>query len=182
MTRHPAILNWRQVESTDPGDFQGTTEPMSFGAALGQGLGLKTLGIHHMRLLAGRRTSLPHAESLEEEFVYVLAGMPDVWLDGELHRLGPGDCVGFPAGTGLAHSFLNNTDAEVELLVVGNTDIVGNQIVYPVNPERKEWRTDWWDAAPVRVLGGHDGLTDQRRAKVEQQTDGAIESGLNSLK
>jgi uncharacterized cupin superfamily protein len=168
MTRHPAIVNWRQIENTDPGDFQGTTEPMSFGAGLGAHLGLMSIGIHHMRLLPGRRTSLPHAESHEEEFVYVIAGTPDVWLDGVLHRLAPGDAVGFPAGTGMAHSFLNNSDAEVQLLVVGNADMAGNRIVYPINPERKAWRRDWWHDAPERELGGHDGLTDQRRAEQDK--------------
>ena len=164
MTRHPAIVNWRQIENTDPGEFQGTSEPMSFGAALAAHLGLKSIGIHHMRLLPGRRTSLPHAESHEEEFVYVIAGTPDVWLDGVLHRLAPGDAVGFPAGTGLAHSFLNNSEAEVELLVIGNADMADNRIVYPINPERKAWRRDWWTDAPARELGTHDGLTDQHRA------------------
>ncbi len=164
--RHPAILHWRAVEDTEPGNFQGTVEPMSFGAAVGESLGLKTIGIHHMRLLPGRRTSLPHAESHEEEFVHVLTGTPDVWLDGVLHRLGQGDSVGFPAGTGMAHSFLNNTEAEVTLLVVGNADIAANRIVYPVNPERKAIRVDWWGDAPERPLGGHDGVTDQRRGEV----------------
>jgi uncharacterized cupin superfamily protein len=164
--KHPAILHWRDAEDTDPGDFAGTSEPMSFGAALGERLGLKTIGIHHMRLLPGRRTSLPHAESHEEEFVYVIAGAPDVWLDGVLYRLRPGDAVGFPSGTGLAHSFLNNTETEVQLLVVGNSDMEENRIVYPVNPERIEWRTDWWHDAPKRALGSHDGMTDKRRAEV----------------
>lgn len=168
MTRHPAIVNWRQIENTDPGDFQGTTEPMSFGAALGAHLGLKSIGIHHMRLLPGRRTSLPHAESHEEEFVYVIAGTPDVWLDGVLHRLSPGDAVGFPAGTGMAHSFLNNTETDVQLLVVGNADMAENRIVYPINPERKAWRRDWWHDAPERALGPHDGLTDKRGAEQEK--------------
>lgn len=164
--RHPAILHWRAVENSEPGCFQGTAEPMSFGAAVGESLGLKTIGIHHMRLLPGRRTSLPHAESHEEEFAFVLTGRPDVWLDGVLHPLQPGDGVGFPAGTGLAHSFLNNTNDEVTLLVVGNADIAANRIVYPVNPERKAMRSDWWEDAPERQLGGHDGLTDQRRGEI----------------
>lgn len=164
--RHPAILHWREVEDKEPGCFMGTTELMSFGAAVGQNLGLKTIGIHHMRLLPGRRTSLPHAESHEEEFVHVLSGTPDVWLDGVLYPLRPGDSVGFPAGTGLAHSFLNNTGDEVTLLVIGNADIAANRIVYPVNPERKAIRTDWWEDAPERPLGGHDGLTDQHRDEV----------------
>ena len=164
--RHPAILHWQAVENADPGCFQGTSEPMSFGAALSRTLGLKTIGIHHMRLLTGRRTSLPHAESHEEEFAFVISGTPDVWLDGVLHQLGPGDSVGFPAGTGMAHSFLNNTGEEVTLLVIGNADIAENRIVYPVNPERKALRSDWWDDAPERTLGDHDGLTDRRRDEI----------------
>lgn len=166
MTRHPAIIHWHEIEEQDPGCFRGTTEPMGKPASLGDHFGLKTIGINHMRLAPGQRTSLPHAESHEEEFVHVIVGAPDVWLDGDLHRLKPGDSVGFPAGTGLAHSFLNNTADEVRLLVVGNTDLDTNRIVYPINPERKAWRTDWWHEAPARKLGPHDGLTDQRRAVI----------------
>lgn len=161
--KHPAIVHWTQIEEAAPEPFRGTDEPMSHGAALGQHLGLKSLGIHHMRVPPGRRTSLPHAESAEEEFVYVIAGTPDVWLDGHLHRLAAGDSVGFPAGTGLAHSFLNNSETEVELLVVGNSDLPQNRIVYPVNVERQAWREDWWHDAPVRPRGPHDGRTDKRR-------------------
>lgn len=163
---HPAIVHWSDIEDADPGNFRDTDEPMAKGAALAAHFGLKTLGIHHMRLLPGQRTSLPHGESLEEEFVHVITGHPDVWLDGRLYPLAPGCSVGFLAGTGLAHSFLNNTEAEVTLLVVGNADLPGNQIVYPVNPERKAWRADWWHNAPTRDLGDHDGLTDQRRAEL----------------
>ena len=167
MTRHPAIIHWAEIEEQDPGNFRGTDEPMSKAATLGDHFGLKTIGINHMRLAPGQRTSLPHAESHEEEFVHVIAGTPDVWLDGMLHRLGPGDSVGFPAGTGLAHSFLNNSDAEVRLLVIGNTDLPENRIVYPINPERKAWREDWWHDAPERALGPHDGVPDARRVKPE---------------
>src|SRR5690606_28604358 len=108
---------------------------------------------HFERLMPGRRTSFPHAESAEEEFVFVVAGTPDVWLDGHLHRLAPGDAVGFPAGTGLAHTFINNTKAEVNLIVVGEASKPENRVVYPLNPEQKARRDDWWDDAPVRELG-----------------------------
>lgn len=90
---------------------------MSIGASIGCLLGLVRIGIHHERLPPGRRTSYPHAESAEEEFVYVLEGTPDVWIDGTLLRLAPGDAVAFPGGTGICHTVLNNT--EVRLLVVG---------------------------------------------------------------
>lgn len=163
-TNLPPIAHWTEIERPDGEKFSGTDELRSINASFGAHFGLQRLGIHHERLPPGRRTSFPHAESAEEEFVYVLEGEPDVWLDGRLHRLKPGDGVGFPAGTGLAHSFLNNTDADVRLLVVGETAKAENRIIYPVNLERKALRDDWWDDVPDRVLGDHDGMPDLLRA------------------
>ena len=129
------IAHWRQIERPDDQHYDGDDELMSIGAPFGRAFGLTKLGIHHERLLPGRRTSFPHAESAEEEFVYVIEGEPDVWLDGHLlDRLKPGDAVGFPAGTGIAHSFLNNTEAEVHLLVVSERSKAENRIVYPLIP------------------------------------------------
>ena len=99
------IANWRDIENDYAWQYDEDDEPMCIGTAFGRHFGLNKLGIHHERLLPGRRTSFPHAESAEEEFVFVIEGEPDVWIDGHLHRLGPGDAVGFPAGTGIAHSF-----------------------------------------------------------------------------
>lgn len=163
MSDHPAIVHWRDIEAPVPWQYPQHHEPMGLNAAFGQHFGLRRLGIHHQRLMPGRRTSFPHAEKTEDEFIYVISGTPDVWLDGVLFRLKPGDGVGFKAGDGLAHSFLNNTDSDVELLVIGDTNREDNQIVYPVNPDRKALRADWWDDAPVRPLGPHDGRTEARR-------------------
>lgn len=162
---HRPIVHWKDIEGADDSHYPGDDELMSIGAPFGRHFGLQRLGIHHERLLPGRRTSYPHAESAEEEFVYVIEGAPDVWLDGHLHRLKPGDAVGFPPGTGLCHSFLNNTESEVHLLVIGETPKSENRIYYPKNPERKGMREDWWDDVPTRPLGTHDGLTDKVRAE-----------------
>jgi uncharacterized cupin superfamily protein len=162
--RPACIAHWTKIEKADANHYDGDDELMCIGAPFGRHFGLKRLGIHHERLPPGRRTSYPHAESAEEEFVYVIEGEPDVWLDGVLHRLRPGDGVGFPAGTGMTHSFLNNTDAEVRLLVVGEKSKSENRIFYPRNMDRKPLHADWWEDPPPRPLGDHDGLTDQRRA------------------
>ncbi len=132
--------------------------------------GFQRLGIHHVRLLPGRRTSFPHAESAEDEFIYVVSGTPDVWLDGHLHRLAPGDAVGFPAGTGLSHSFLNNTEAEVLLIVVGDRPLAENKVRYPTRPDRQPLRKDWWHDAPTREMGQHDGVTNARRRTLPDAT------------
>ncbi|SDN78898.1 cupin domain-containing protein [Phyllobacterium sp. OV277] len=162
--RPPFIAHWSDIERPDEDHYKGDDELLAVDASFGQQFGLGRIGIHHQRLLPGRRTSFPHAESAEEEFVYVIHGTPDVWIDGVLHRLKPGDGVGFPAGTGICHSFLNNTEEEVRLLVVGETPKPENLIYYPRNPERKPLRSDWWENPPERTMGDHDGLTDKRRA------------------
>lgn len=162
--RPDCIAHWREIERPDEDHYPGDDELLSIGAAFGEHFGLTRLGIHHERLPPGRRTSYPHAESAEQEFVYVIEGTPDVWLDGRLHRLAPGDAVGFPAGTGLCHTIINNSEAEVRLLVVGERPKPENRIVYPRNPERKPLRDDWWHDAPARDMGDHDGLPDRLRA------------------
>src|SRR3984885_2955963 len=154
--RPSCIAHWTEIEKPDTAHYSGDDELLAIGAAFGKNFGLNRLGIHHERLPPGRRTSYPHAESAEEEFVYVIEGTPDVWLDGTLPRLRPGDGVGFPAGTGICHTFINNTEAEVHLLVVGETPKPENRIYYPRNPDRKPLRQDWWDDVPVRPMGEQD--------------------------
>lgn len=155
--RPACIRNYLEIQESGAGHYPGSDELLSIGSPFSKPLGLTKLGIHHELLPPGRRTSYPHAESLEEEFIYVIEGEPDVWIDGELFRLAPGDGVGFPAGTGIAHTFLNNTDNPVRLLVVGEANKPDNRVLYPRNPEMRPVRRDWWDDAPERALGGHDG-------------------------
>jgi uncharacterized cupin superfamily protein len=159
------IVHWTQIERPDQRHYDEDDELMSIGAPLGRLLGLKKLGIHHERLPPGRRTSFPHAESADEEFVFVIEGRPDVWIDGHLHALQPGDAVGFPAGSGIAHTFINNTQAEVRLLVVGEKTKAENRINYPLHPHRRPLHDDWWLDAPARPLGDHDGLPDKVRER-----------------
>jgi uncharacterized cupin superfamily protein len=127
--------------------------------------GLVRLGINLQRLPPGRRSSWPHAESDEEEFVYVIEGEVDAWVDGELHRMLAGDIAAFPAGTGICHCFINNSARDALLLVGGEAAKSNNRIVYPLNPSRRTdlKATDWWHDAPSRKLGGHDGLPDKLR-------------------
>jgi uncharacterized cupin superfamily protein len=110
-----------------------------------------------MRVPPGCRTSYPHAESAEEEFVFVLEGRPDVWIDGVLHPLEPGDSVAFPAGTGICHTFLNNTDEEMRLIVVGEKPKDENRIRYPLDEDLERTLKDRWIDPPKRTFGPHDG-------------------------
>jgi uncharacterized cupin superfamily protein len=158
MSRPSFIKHWKEIIAPDDARYPGSDELLSIGAPLGRATGLVRIGVHHELLPPGRRTSWPHAERDEEEFVFVLEGTPDVWIDGVLYRLEPGDAVGFPAGTGIAHTFINDTDRDVRLLVVGEASQKTNKVHYPLDPDRNAAIGDaHWSDAPEHALGPHDG-------------------------
>ncbi|HEY1997867.1 cupin domain-containing protein [Paraburkholderia sp.] len=157
MERPEFIRHWTELEGPDNKHYPDSTELQGIGAPLASKLGLTRIGIHHVRLLPGRRTSYPHAESAEEEFAFVIEGTPDVWIDGNLHPLKPGDSVAFPAGTGICHTFINNSNAEVRLMVIGEPAKPENRIRYPMNETYEATRPDRWLDWPARPMGPHDG-------------------------
>ena len=132
---------------------------------VGKEAGLVRIGVNLQRLPPGTRSSWPHAEEDEEEFVYVIDGVVDAWIDGNLYRMAAEDLAAFPAGTGICHCFINNGDREALLLVGGEAPKPGSRIVYPVNPSRRAdmQPSDWWNDAPPQPLGPHDGLPDALR-------------------
>ncbi len=146
--------------------YPQSEEAMGPDRSVGRAAGLVRLGINLQRLPPGTRSSWPHAESDEEEFVYVIEGEVDAWIDGELHRMTAGDFAAFPAGTGICHCFINNSMTEALILAGGEAAKASNRIVYPLNPSRRvDLKPEiWWHDAPSKKLGGHDGLPDQLRS------------------
>lgn len=162
--RPPFIVSARDVpESAHV--YPQSTEPMGPVRRLGKAAGLARIGINLQRLPPGSRSSWPHAEEDEEEFVYVIEGEVEAWIDGHLHRMAAGDLAAFPAGTGISHCFINNGEREALLLVGGEAPKKGSRIFYPVNPSRREDMPAqyWWSDVPARELGGHDGLPEALR-------------------
>jgi len=164
-SRPPFIVSTRHLpEYTHV--YPQSDEAMGPVRSVGRAAGLIRIGINVQRLPPGTRSSWPHAESDEEEFVYVIEGEVDAWIDGELHRMLAGDLAAFPAGTGIAHCFINNSATDETLLVGGETAKPGNRIIYPLNPSRRTdlKASDWWHDAPPRKLGLHDGVPDSLRS------------------
>lgn len=145
--------------------YPQSTEPMGPERRLGKAAGLIRIGVNVQRLPPGTRSSWPHAEEDEEEFVYVLGGEVDAWINGHLHRMVAGDLAAFPAGTGICHCFINNSEHEALLLAGGEAAKRGNRVFYPLNPSRRAdmKESDWWQDVPEQSLGPHDGLPDQMR-------------------
>lgn len=126
---------------------------------LGRALDVQKFAVHWITLKAKQTSSNPHAESLEEEFVYVAKGEPHVWINGYIYQLAVGDAVGFKSGTGIAHCFINNNAEDIELIVLGEKTKPENKCSFPVNPELyEEHQKIWWADYPEQTFGPHDGL------------------------
>jgi len=120
-TRPPFIVSAADVPERSH-VYPQSDEPMGPMRRIGDAAGLKRVGINLQRLPPGSRSSWPHAESDEEEFVYVIEGTVDAWIDGRIHPMAAGDLAAFPAGTGICHCFINNGEREALLLVGGEAE------------------------------------------------------------
>ncbi|MDX2219343.1 MAG: cupin domain-containing protein [Burkholderiales bacterium] len=97
---------------------------------LGEQFGLTNFGVNLTTLPPGAASALRHAHSKQDEFIHVLSGHPTLVTDEGRTQLAPGMCAGFKAGTGNAHCFVNETNADVVYLEVGDRT-AGDEVSYP---------------------------------------------------
>ncbi len=97
---------------------------------LGDLFGLGNFGVNLTRLAPGAASSMRHAHSRQDEFVYVLEGRPVLVTEAGETQLSPGMCAGFPAGTGDAHRLVNRTAEDVLVLEVGDRTPL-DRVTYP---------------------------------------------------
>src|SRR6266581_9655254 len=97
---------------------------------LGDHAGLRNFGVNITRIVPGGQSSYRHAHSRQDEFVYVLEGEVVLETNAGGQVLRAGLCAGFPAGTGDAHRFVNRSDTDVLLLVVGDRS-GDDEVAYP---------------------------------------------------
>jgi uncharacterized cupin superfamily protein len=87
---------------------------------LGDHVGLANFGVNVTRIEPGGQSSSRHWHSRQDEFIYVLSGEVILETDAGEETLRAGMCAGSPAGTRDGHRFLNRTDVDAMLLVVGD--------------------------------------------------------------
>lgn len=110
---------------------------------LGDVFGLRNFGVNITRLEPGARSALRHAHATQDEFVYVLEGRPTLHTDAGATPLAPGMCAGFRAGSGDAHHLVNETDAPVLYLEVGDRS-PGDSVTYPDDDLVARWIDGRW--------------------------------------
>ena len=94
--------------------------------ALGDALGLKTIGINQTTLPPGKESSMRHWHTHEEEFIYVLSGEVVLRTDAGEQILQAGMCAGFPvpadARKGDGHQLINRSSQPAVYLEISNRD------------------------------------------------------------
>lgn len=97
---------------------------------LGDLFALTNFGVNLTRLAPKAYSSIRHAHSKQDEFIYILEGHPTLLTDEGRTQLAPGMCAGFKAGTGNAHCLVNESEEEVVYLEVGDRNS-GDDGSYP---------------------------------------------------
>jgi uncharacterized cupin superfamily protein len=156
--RPPFVVSSESVaEKSDR--YPNSEELLAPSRAIGSAAGLRKIGLHLYTIAPGQRISWPHAEESDEEFVFVIQGEVDAWIDGHLHPMRAGDLAAFPAGTGICHTFINNSGTPAQVLGGGESTSPTNRIYYPLHQERAldMLASRWWQDIPLRSQGPHDG-------------------------
>jgi uncharacterized cupin superfamily protein len=103
---------------------------LRFNRRLSDHAALTKYGVVLTRIAPGGQSSHRHAHSTQDEFIWVLEGETVLHTNDGEQLLTAGMCAGFAAGCGDAHRFLNRTDQDVLLLVVGDRS-EGDEVSYP---------------------------------------------------
>jgi uncharacterized cupin superfamily protein len=96
---------------------------------LGDRFGLRHFGVNLTTLRPGAKSALHHCHSRQDEFIYVIAGEPTLFVDTGHTELFPGMVAGFSAG-GVAHHLENRTERDCVILEVGDRS-PGDEATYP---------------------------------------------------
>jgi len=110
---------------------------------LGEVFGLANFGVNLTRLWPGGMSALRHSHTLQDEFVYIVAGRPTLVTDEGRTPLEPGMCAGFRGGNGNGHHLINETATDVVYLEVGDRT-PGDGATYPDDDIKAQYVEGGW--------------------------------------
>ena len=121
-----------RVHALDPGVVRHNR-------SLGDAVGLQSVGVHLVRLRPGHVSTVYHFHHQDEEWVYVLSGRGIAEIGEETLEVGPGDFMGFVAGS-LPH-LLRNPHQEPLVYLVGGNRLPFDVCDYP-RIRKRRYRVD----------------------------------------
>ncbi len=133
MTRGSKVFRSEDVPESNatgyPGPFRDLNMKRYF-RKIGDFGGISNYGVNLIRVLPGAQSSCRHAHSKQDELAYIISGTLTLETDAGRKPVGPGTWIAFPAGTGDAHRFINETKDEATFLVIGDRAL-DDDVIYP---------------------------------------------------
>lgn len=122
--RRPPTDYLVRTPELDSGEAMHVSHPLNprseiFMTRLGDRTGLTHLGISLARVPPGKQSFALHVHTLQEEWMYVIAGRGHVRIDDHELSIEPGDFIGFPAN-GPAHLVCNTGEGDLVYLQGGD--------------------------------------------------------------
>ena len=108
---------------------------------LGDHFGLRNFGVNLTTLAPGSASALIHHHTLQDELVYILEGHATLILGDKTYEMAPGDCCGFPAGSGEGHQLSNQSEEPVLYIEIGDR-AEGDSAAYPNDDLKAEQLAD----------------------------------------
>jgi uncharacterized cupin superfamily protein len=123
--------------------------------SLSDRVGLQRSVLSLARVPPGKESFLPHAHSVQEEFVFILEGEGTADIGDQSVKVGPGDYLGFPTD-GVAHHLRNTGTTDLVYLMggertpldIGRFPTVGKAIVFDMG----QGSIQLFDQADARTL------------------------------
>ena len=121
MTKTPRHLV--RTASLDDAEAMHIKHPLNpnsemFMHRLGDRVGMQRAHLSLARIPPGKESFIPHAHSIQEEFLFILHGRGTAEIDGDRFTVGPGDYLGFPTD-GAVHHLINDGTEDLVYLMGG---------------------------------------------------------------
>jgi uncharacterized cupin superfamily protein len=130
--RRPSWLTRAEEAPTGESEYEPGGETFGLSTRLGEHAGLRRIGVNVDLVRPGERSTKFHWHHEEEECFLVLSGTGILMVGDQEHRVGPGDFFAKREGPDRAHQFVNDGDADLRILTIGEHR--GDQVEYPAPP------------------------------------------------
>ena len=114
------------------GEYEPGGETFGISTRVGDHAGLRRIGVNLDVIRPGERSTKFHWHHEEEECFLVLGGTGLLQVGSDTWTIGPGDFFAKSEGPERAHQFINNGEADLRILTIGEHR--GDQVEYPPAP------------------------------------------------
>jgi len=159
MPDSPFLLRAAAIDAMAPEHKIHFLNPLAerWSKSLGDAIGLTNIGVHLVRVEAGKESTEYHIHYYEEECIYILSGRGVLILNDEEFEVGANDFIGLPAN-GAAHNLINRSSEDLLFLVMGQR-LKQDVADYPKLNKRLYRNSGHWDLVDI------DGIDHPRNKK-----------------